>query len=229
MKRFLILKLDGVLQAWGTHTFEDYRPSHAYPTLSGLLGLLGACLGIDRDDDGARQALANSVDLAVRADRKRIPGAGNGDSPRSVPSTRLTDFHTVENARKVGGKINEYPVVSRREYLCDAPFTIAIRQRPEAAYSLEQIADAVRRPVYTPSLGRRSCPPTRPLFECFVETASDIVDALHQVEPQGGVIYAESTDATLPQQRIRDRPITSRPRQFASRRVSIHAVGEGSA
>lgn len=229
MERFLILKIDGVLQAWGAHTFEDYRLSHAFPTLSGLLGLLGACLGIERDDAGARQALADSVEFAVRADRKRIPGAGDGDSLQLVPSTRLSDFHTIEKARKVGGKVNEYPVVSRREYLCDAPFTIAIGQRPEAAYSLERIADAVRKPVYTPSLGRRSCPPTRPLFECFVEAASDIVDALHKVEPQGGVIYAESPDTTLPQQRIRDRPIISRPRQFSSRRVSIHASEEGSA
>lgn len=227
MERFLILKLDGVLQAWGAHTFEDYRPSHTFPTLSGLLGLLGACLGIDRDDTDAQQALADSVDFAVRADRKRLPAGG--DRVRSVPPTRLTDFHTVENARKVGGKVNEYPVVSRREYLCDAPFTIAVAQRPEAAYSLERIADAVRKPVYTPSLGRRGCPPTRPLFECFVETAAGIVDALRQVEPRGGVIYAESTDATLPQQRIRDRPIVGRPRQFASRRVSIHANGEGPA
>lgn len=229
MERFLILKLDGVLQAWGAHTFEDYRPSHAFPTLSGLLGLLGACLGIERDDADARQALADSVDFAVRVDRKQLAATDDGNSLRSIPSTRLTDFHTVKNARKVGGKVNEYPVVSRREYLCDAPFTIAVGQRPEAAYSLERIAAAVRKPVYTPSLGRRSCPPTRPLFERFVETVGSIIDALRQVEPSGGVIYAESTDATLPQQRIRDRPIVDRPRQFASRRVSIHANGEGSA
>lgn len=227
MERFLILKLDGVLQAWGAHTFEDYRPSHAFPTLSGLLGLLGACLGIDRDDADAQRALAGSVDFAIRADRKWISAADESNRGWLVPSTRLTDFHTVKNARKVGGKINEYPVVSRREYLCDAPFTVAIGQRPGAAYSLDRIATAVRKPMYTPSLGRRSCPPTRPLFECFVENEVGVVEALSQIEPKGGVVYAESTDSALPQQRIRDRPIVGRPRQFASRRVGIHA-GEGS-
>ena len=47
MPRYLILRLDGPMQAWGTHTFEDFRPSNLFPTRSGLLGLLGACLGID--------------------------------------------------------------------------------------------------------------------------------------------------------------------------------------
>lgn len=222
MERFLILKLDGVLQAWGAHTFEDYRPSHAFPTLSGLLGLLGACLGIDRDDVDAQRALADSVDFAVRADRKWIGTADERSRGHSVPSTRLTDFHTVKNARKVGGKVNEFPVVSRREYLCDAPFTIAIVQQPGAAYSLDRIAAAVRKPTYTPSLGRRSCPPTRPLFECFVESTDGVVGALSQIEPMGGVIYSESADTALQQLRIRDRPIAGK-RRFASRRISIHA------
>lgn len=224
MERFLILKLEGVLQSWGAHTFEDYRPSHAFPTLSGLLGLLGACLGIDRDDASAQRALAESVVFAVRADRRRI---ANG--PHILASSRITDFHTVENARKVGGKTNEYPVVSRREYLCDAPFTVAVAQGSNITYSLDQIAAALRRPVYTPSLGRRSCPLTRPLFECLIESATGLIDTLRQVAPQGGVIYSESDDPTLQQQRIRDRPIIGRPRQFASRRVSVHADEEGAA
>jgi CRISPR system Cascade subunit CasD len=223
MQRFLILKLDGVLQAWGAHTFEDYRPSHAFPTLSGLLGLLGACLGIDRCDARSQQDLAESIDLAVRADRRRI---SEDDGFRLLSSTRLTDFHTIRDARKVGGKRNEYPVVSRREYLCDAPFTVAIGQRSGAAYSLEQIAAAVKRPVYTPGLGRRSCPPTRPLFECFVEAEGDVVDALSGVEPHGGIVYAETANSSPQKQRIRDRPIFGRPRQFASRYVGIHANTE---
>ena len=46
MPRFLILRLDGPMQAWGTHTFEDFRPSNLYPTRSGLLGLLSRHLPI---------------------------------------------------------------------------------------------------------------------------------------------------------------------------------------
>lgn len=69
MPRYLILRLDGPMQAWGTHTFEDFRPSSHFPTRSGLLGLLGACLGIDRRDHAGQEGLAASVEFTVRVDR----------------------------------------------------------------------------------------------------------------------------------------------------------------
>ena len=68
MPRFLILRLDGPMQAWGTHTYEDFRPSNLYPTRSGLLGLLAACLGIERIDLDGQSNLAASVEFSVRID-----------------------------------------------------------------------------------------------------------------------------------------------------------------
>lgn len=47
MRSYLILRLAGPMQAWGQPTFEGTRPTGRFPTRSGLLGLLGACLGID--------------------------------------------------------------------------------------------------------------------------------------------------------------------------------------
>ena len=70
MSKFLILRLDGPMQAWGTHTFEDFRPSNLYPTRSGLLGLLGACLGIERSDLVGQTQLAASVEFTVRVTAK---------------------------------------------------------------------------------------------------------------------------------------------------------------
>lgn len=37
MPIYLILKLEGPMQAWGGHTFEDYRPIQPFPTRSGIL------------------------------------------------------------------------------------------------------------------------------------------------------------------------------------------------
>lgn len=45
----------------GQPTFEGTRPTGRFPTRSGLLGLLGACLGIQRDDTSSLQALSESV------------------------------------------------------------------------------------------------------------------------------------------------------------------------
>jgi len=212
MPHFLILKLVGPMQAWGGHTYEDFRPSHLFPTRSGLLGLLGACLGIDRYDREGLQLLASSIEFTVRADwfeKKRI--------------LKLPDFHTVLEARKVDGSPNKNPVLSRREYLFDASFTVAIGETEGSKFHLDMIAEFLRKPCYTPSLGRRSCPLTRPLFDCWREAANGI-EAVKQVPPNAGVIYGEGIAAAnarpMP---IRDVPQHGRHRKFGTRWVYVHA------
>lgn len=218
MPNFLILRLDGPMQAWGTHTFEDFRPSNLYPTRSGLLGLLGACLGTERGDLAGQASLAASVEFTVRVDGQ-LARLGT-DKSVAKPGIKLPDFHTVRDARKVDGSKNKFPVVSRREYLFDAAFTVAVSSRPSAALSLDQIADALRRPRYTPSLGRRSCPLARPLLEGQLEAAS-VRDALAMTEPKGGLIYSE-TEMTDQAVRVRDVPMHGKTRQFATRLVYLH-------
>lgn len=213
MQDYLILKLQGPMQAWGGHSYEDFRPSGSFPGLSAVLGLLGACLGIDRDDRQGLQALADGVEYAVRADRC------------AQASSKLVDFHTVLEARKVDGSVSKYPVVSRREYLCDAQFTIALRLKPDATITLVALAEAVRRPVYTPVLGRRSCPLTRPLFEVLVN-AESFVAALAQIAPAAGVVYGVEAELASFRLRLRDRPLYGDSRQFASRELPALPTGD---
>ena len=214
MKTYLVLKLQGVMQAWGGHTYEDARHTELIPTRSGLLGLLAACLGIDRKDSTGLSDLARSLRIAVRMDTTPV---------------RITDFHTVLDARKVDGKPNKFPVVSRREYLCDATYTVLLEVQEDAQVSADAIEQALKNPVYTPFLGRRSCPPSRPLFEERIE-AEDFESAFALTPGEGGTIYSES----CPRQshtpyRLRDIPLYGRKRQFASREIYIYqqAKGEG--
>jgi CRISPR system Cascade subunit CasD len=168
VNRFLILRLDGPMQAWGTHTFEDYRPANLFPTRSGLLGLISACLGIERSDREQLDALGQSVSLTVRVDHGAVRperGSLDGSKQQAKAGVRLADFHTVLDARKVDGRANKFPVVTRREYLYDAAFTVAVAERNGATIPLDRIAAALRRPRYTPVLGRRSCPISRPLLD----------------------------------------------------------------
>lgn len=226
MPSYLILRLDGPMQAWGTHTFEDYRPSNLFPTRSGLLGLLGACLGLDRADTQALDALAESVELSVRVDRE-VPRPESG---QAVPKRQIkvSDYHTVLDARKVDGSTNKFPIQSQREYLFDAAFTVAISARPHAEFTLPRIADALRRPRYTPVLGRRSCPITRPLLESTEPVeAADAKAALAQFPPVGGIIYTEGALVSEQPVAMRDVPQYGRHRQFATRRLYLHGE-EGS-
>jgi CRISPR system Cascade subunit CasD len=218
MPRFLILRLDGPMQAWGTHTYEDFRPSNLYPTRSGLLGVLAACLGIERNDLEGQSRLASSIEFSVRID-DQVERTGR-EALVTKSGVKLPDFHTVMDARKVDGKPNKFPVVSRREYLFDAAFTVAVGERADAFFSLERIAEGLRHPCYTPSLGRRSCPPTRPLLDGEIE-AKDAIEALRQTKGIGNLVYSESVISKQPL-RLRDVPLHGRKRQFGTRLVYLH-------
>lgn len=215
MPIYLILKLEGPMQAWGGHTFEDYRPTQPFPTRSGILGLLGACLGIERSEREGLIALGQSFRLAVRAD---------ADPNRGYRSTVIADFHTVEAARKVDGSVNKNPVVSRREYLCDVTFTAALEFTDDA--ERQRAVAGLRFPRYTPFLGRRSCPLGRPLFEAEIE-AESLRDALALVAPHAGVVYSEDEAGHHSQMAVRDVPLPGRTRRFATRRVYIRSEQGG--
>ena len=224
MPRFLILKLDGVMQSWGGHTYEDWRPTELFPTRSGLLGLLGACLGIDRQNIERLNALALSVKFTIRSDFRSDQNGNHFDS------LRLCDYHTIEHARKVDGTENKNPVQSYRWYLFDALFTIAVEELPDASIPLDLIAERIRKPIYTPFLGRRSCPLSRPLLDredSILGKTFEAQSAFRALEKSGSggtVIYSESpSDQKL---RLRDVPIYGRIRRFTTREVFIHEVKE---
>ena len=215
MRDHLILKLQGVMQAWGEHTFEGLRPSTNFPTRSALIGLLAACLGIDRNNRQQQQALANSFLYATRQD----------ETGRNV--IKVTDYHTVKDAREdyIGLKSHQ-TIVTQREYLLDATFTVAIWNTEGAAYSLDRVQTAVCQPRFTPFLGRRCCPITRPLFETRVQSMNSD-EALKLVDPAAGVIYSEEdlpevVGRNKQRHRVRDVPLPNQPRQFASRMVFVY-------
>lgn len=211
MSRFLIIKLKGPLQAWGVHTFEGVRPSANIPTKSAVIGLLGACLGLQRNDREGLRKLIEGICLAVRADQ------------REFSMEKITDYHTILDARKdyVGLKSHKNSIQTWREYLCDAEYTVAIWQHERCEIPLERIADAIKKPHFTPYLGRRSCPITRPLFEQWVD-AENFKDALIGIEPLAGVIYSDENIGGGRSDIHRDVPLSDRPRQFRNRTVYVY-------
>ncbi|HHX43051.1 MAG TPA: type I-E CRISPR-associated protein Cas5/CasD [Chloroflexi bacterium] len=165
MSNTLLLALQGPLQAWGERARWDVRDTALTPTKSGIVGLLGCALGIS--DDDALRDLSAQITVGVRCDR---------------PGTRLTDLHTVTGGvLAASGKIKinantrePEGVRSWRDYLADAAFVVAVRG-PEAL--IARCAEALRAPVWPPYLGRKSCPPSRPLLEGTGDYPS-VLDAL---------------------------------------------------
>lgn len=226
MREYLILKLNGPLQAWGRETFEGLRPSDLFPGRSALLGLLGACLGIERTDRTRLQELAASAGFAVRVD-----SLFDNETKRRIPSRKMTDYHTAKDARKDYRGLSSHDTIQTwREYWQDAAFTVAVWELDNATILLDDVEQALKHPIYTPVLGRRSCPITRPLLEKRL-SADSILAVLASSGENTGTIYSDENISIPGRQTIelrkRDVPIIHQPRQFASRMLYMTAEKGG--
>jgi len=202
MRDYLILKLQGPMQSWGKDSFEGLRPSELFPGRSALLGLLGACLGVERTDQQRLQDLASSVSFAVRVDKQ---------------GQKMTDYHTVKDAREDYRGLKSHDTIQTwREYWQDACYTVAVWANANAVVSLADIEQAIKQPFYTPVLGRRSCPLARPLFETKLAAESALAALAQTVINQGTIYSEEDSPGAIPIKK-RDVPIIHQPRQFASR------------
>lgn len=221
MPQFLILKCQGAMQAWGGHTYEDYRPSLIFPTRSAVVGLLGACLGLVRDETDSLKVLNDSFGLTVLAHQRIVEQRHLSQEKKREPLTlhKMTDYHTVLDARRADGGKRDDAIVSRREYLCDAEFTLALAFKENAEYTLEQIVQAVKKPIYTPYLGRRSCPLQRPLFDTIV-TADTAEHALRQIQITG-TLYSETHLENSHEMQVRDLSLFGKTRRFVTRPVYV--------
>ncbi len=148
----LFLRLEGPLQAWGDPSKLVIRRTMEAPTKSGVLGLLCCALGLTRAAARQRLPELNRLAMGVRMDR---------------PGVRWWDYHTVGAgiglATAAGGVRTgaKGTLVTRREYLADASFLVALQGEAEL---VEQLAAAIAQPRWPVFLGRKSCPPSAPVF-----------------------------------------------------------------
>ncbi|MFE7128868.1 type I-E CRISPR-associated protein Cas5/CasD [Streptomyces sp. NPDC057617] len=139
----LFLHLDAPMQSWGTRSHFGSRDTATEPTKSGLVGLIGAALGVARHDTEAIGRLA-ALRLGVRVDRE---------------GTVEEDFHTVQNVPDTTGK-GHRGVITRRYYLADALFLAALEGPAEDLHAIHHALEHPRWPLF---FGRKAFPPARPL------------------------------------------------------------------
>lgn len=153
MPDHLIFQLTTALGSMGELAGHERRGSLTLPGRSALIGLMAAAMGIRRDGDfSALDALSIAVALFQ-------------------PGEVLRDFHTVETVpsaaarrpqsrpdalRQAQGRSNV--TITLRDYRCGPLYGVAVW-----GGDLPALADALRRPVFVPYLGRKSCPLAAPL------------------------------------------------------------------
>ncbi|HEY0866276.1 MAG TPA: type I-E CRISPR-associated protein Cas5/CasD, partial [Fimbriimonas sp.] len=168
----------------------ERRPSLAAPTRSMVLGLVGACLGVRRDDLVGQASLAQDFGVATRTDAEGVllvdyHTAQAPDGPRisafrrrtgRLPATRREELRCTVDAK--GNPAALETQLSQRQYRCDSAFAIALWLRREpAAWSLERVAEALASPTFIPFAGRRSAALALP-FQPLLLDAEDPVAAL---------------------------------------------------
>lgn len=231
MQRYLTFQIYGPMQSWGAVAVGEVRPSHPRPTYSGVLGLLAGALGIRRNEDERHAALARAYAMAVRPAADGAP---------------MSDYHTVQcgkrlakrtyrtRADEVGGLIPKSESLrtlppSTREYLTDSAFVLCLWPRvQDPPHTLEELAASLRRPVFIPCLGRKSCPPALP-FNPVVETHAGPLEALAAYpldeDALAGMTPIPAAEAyttdllhdALDEKRVRDAPLSRTRWQFGLR------------
>lgn len=130
----LLIRLAAPLQSWGAESkFEERRATMREPTKSGVIGMIAAALGREREepiDD------LSALKFGVRIDQ---------------PGYLLRDYHTAKSSK---GKVS---YVTHRYYLADAVFLVGLEGDDNFLHTLD---NALCSPIFPLYLGRRSCPPT---------------------------------------------------------------------
>lgn len=174
---YLLLWLEGPLQAWGHDSRFGRRDTLDFPTKSGVLGLLCCALGAGGEQ---RERLAQLADLDMQL-IAYVPANAQGNATPRPPLLR--DFHMVgsgyddsdpwqnllipktsEGKKAVGGGTK----MTYRYYLQNAVFAVAL-QVPSA--EADTLAHALQNPVWEIYLGRKSCAPTEFIYQGIYDDA----------------------------------------------------------
>ena len=237
---FLVFQLRAPLASWGDPAVGEYRGSHGYPGESALVGLLGAALGLQRDDEAAHAALAQGYGFAVGV---------------QTTGKLLRDYHTAQVPGRVSLKGRPHAtrrdelrvpkdelntILSTRDYRQDAACLVAVLPCADAPYALDELVDALKSPRYVLYLGRKSCPLAAPHFPRVVD-GSSALDALNayreklatlqgkEVAPIGQLAWSDKVDAgvsadlSVPR---KDRLIRRSMWQFGDRTEHVWFGGE---
>lgn len=168
------------MASWGDIAVGEDRHSADHPSKSALIGMIGAGLGIHRDQEEVHPLLARSIGMASLIISAGIP-VEDFHTIQTPPQSELNKaayFHTRKDELSIGAHAL-YTVISRREYRCDTFLGVCLWERDiNGPFRLEEIAQALNSPVFFLYLGRKSCPPSLPLSALVVE-ASSILDAFH--------------------------------------------------
>lgn len=195
---YLIFQLQAPLSAWGETAVGEYRPSANYPSESALIGLLAAALGIDRSDEDQHQALRAELSFAigVQSAGRLLRDYQTAQVPGRV-SFKNRPHHTRRDELNMS-KEELNTILSTRDYRQDAACLVAVQTKNDSAFSLVDLALAIQQPKFVLYLGRKTCPPSLPLWPQVIAAEN----ALQAMEAYRGQLAEKSGEVVAPLERL---------------------------
>lgn len=203
----LLLRLEGPMQSWGYRSRFDYRDTALEPTRSGVIGLICAAMGIARGEDISR---FDTIRMGVRVD--------NDEKLERDYHTAGGDHHESREygVIKADGSGTD-TVVSYRDYLADASFTVGLQSSDLKL--LNEIAAALLSPIWILFLGRKAFPLSVPpvVDPEYPVKPGNLEEHLLAGEPNRRVVL-ETSDGERSQH---DWPLCFGERRFKPRPVTV--------
>ena len=179
MREVLLMRLDAPLMSFGAPSIDAFGRTARHPSRSMLTGLFGNALGWDHGDWERLDGLQRRLRWAARLDRE-------GSALREYQTVDLGQGHLSTEGRTAvswttrgaidqrdGGSDAKLGTHQRwRDHWADAVYTVAIGLDGAGPPSLDDLANALRRPARPLFLGRKPCLPAAPLFGSLTHALS---------------------------------------------------------
>lgn len=195
---YLIFQLQAPLSAWGETAVGEYRPSANCPSESALIGLLAAALGIDRSDENQHQTLIAELSFAigVQSTGRLLRDYQTAQVPGRVSLKNRPHRTRRDELNMPKEELNT--ILSTRDYRQDAACLVAVQTKTDASFSLVDLAQAIQQPKFVLYLGRKTCPPSLPLWPQVVAAEN----ALQAMEAYRVQLAAQSGEVIAPLERL---------------------------
>ena len=164
----LILTLEAPLMAFGGETVDNFGVVRWFPAASMLTGLLANALGWRRTEAERHQGAARAAGL--RGPRRPRTGQRRADDRLSDGryfQQRDSGWTTRGAAEgREGGTYTNW--LRYRDYLADMRVTVVLRmEEAEFEPGLEDLAEALEKPLRPLFIGRKPCLPSGPIVPGF--------------------------------------------------------------
>lgn len=232
---YMLMWLEGPLQAWGHDSKFGVRDTLNFPSRSGVMGLLCCARGAggpERDWLSTMSTMTMEVRAYARTDAQGKPmlseptlqdfqmvGSGYDTSD---PWQSLLIPKTADGKKAVGGGTK----MTYRHYLQDAMFAVVLEI---PADQTEPLANALQNPVWDLYLGRKNCAPTELIFQgSYAEIDAAWSRAAELAERKGRVPQFTVTEGEHDGDVItlNDLPVQFGPqKRYRDRRVTVQEYG----